>query len=88
MVYPGWTGMDYTDFVTAARDLAKELRAQGAQVRAQGCLRSWLNAAAQLIIALTHMRLPNDLHLARSVGERAALRPSAAVVCTLSHACV
>ncbi|KAL4419585.1 hypothetical protein ABPG77_004834 [Micractinium sp. CCAP 211/92] len=43
----------YTDFVPEGRRLAAELRAKG----------------ADLVIALTHMRLPNDLRLAESAPE-------------------
>jgi len=45
--------LEYTDFVSAGRKLAQELRAEG----------------AQLVIALTHMRTPNDVKLAKAVPE-------------------
>ena len=43
----------YTDYVTAAARLARELRQQG----------------CSLVIALTHMRTPNDIRLAESEAE-------------------
>lgn len=45
--------LEYRDFVPEGRRLARELREQGADV----------------VIALTHMRLPNDVRLARNVPE-------------------
>jgi 5'-nucleotidase len=44
----------YVDFVETARTLCRHLRSE------QGC---------SFLIALTHMREPNDIHLARSVPE-------------------
>ena len=44
----------YTDYVESGRTLARNLK------QAQGC---------QLVIALTHMRTPNDERLAREVEE-------------------
>jgi len=43
----------YVDFVTEGRRLARELKEQG----------------AELLIALTHMRVPNDIKLAEEVEE-------------------
>lgn len=43
----------YIDFVELGRKLARELKAQG----------------AELLIALTHMRVPNDVKLAEEVEE-------------------
>lgn len=43
--------MEYTDFVACARELVSTLRTEGADI----------------IIALTHMRLPNDERLVREV---------------------
>ena len=45
--------VEYTDFVARAKQLAPELRAQGAEI----------------VIALTHMRVPNDERLAREAPE-------------------
>lgn len=45
--------IEYTDFVACARELVPTLRAEGADV----------------VIALTHMRLPNDERLMREVQE-------------------
>ncbi len=45
--------VDYVDFCTAAKELALELRAAGADI----------------VIALTHMRLPNDIILSNTVKE-------------------
>lgn len=45
--------LEYLDFVQCGQDIAKELRNQG----------------CELIIALTHMRQPNDEHLLGSVAE-------------------
>jgi 5'-nucleotidase len=44
--------VDYLDFIAVARDLAAELRGRG---------------GAQLVVALTHMREPNDIRLAAEV---------------------
>jgi len=45
--------VDYYDFVGVARDLNKRLRKEGADI----------------VIALTHMRTPNDMRLANEVPE-------------------
>jgi len=45
--------LEYIDFVTEGRRLARELRAEG----------------VQFVIALTHMRWPNDVRLAENVEE-------------------
>ncbi len=45
--------MTYTDYVDAGQSLAKELRSKG----------------CQFIVALTHMRTPNDVRLANEVAE-------------------
>jgi 5'-nucleotidase len=44
----------YVDYVVAGRALASQLRAQG----------------AELIIALTHMRVPNDTRLSEQVQKQ------------------
>ena len=45
--------LDYRDFVVEGKRLSKELKKQG----------------AELVIALTHMRLPNDITLAKEVED-------------------
>lgn len=45
--------VDYTDFVAAGQRLADELRRDG----------------AELVVALTHMRVPNDERLAKEVPD-------------------
>jgi 5'-nucleotidase len=45
--------IEYTDFVTAGRTLATKLRSEGADI----------------IVAMTHMREPNDYRLAKEIGD-------------------
>ena len=45
--------VEYEDYVTSARRLARELKDEGCEV----------------VIALTHMRTPNDIRLAENVEE-------------------
>ena len=45
--------VEYEDYVTSARRLARELKGEGCEV----------------VIALTHMRTPNDIRLAENVEE-------------------
>ena len=63
--------VEYTDFVTCAKNLIPQLKLEVSQNTTEGSpvMLPPLSQGCDLLVALTHMRMPNDIRLAEEVPD-------------------